>query len=73
MAKAYAAQDAVIEAFHEIGEVDLADRLERCMTARRERRGGDGSTLSSLDELHQRLATVTPHSPRRPSPQWHPL
>jgi hypothetical protein len=25
-----------------IGEVDLAGRLERCMTARRERRGGDG-------------------------------
>jgi hypothetical protein len=25
-----------------IGEIDLADRLEHCMTVRRERRGGDG-------------------------------
>ena len=25
------------------------------------------------DVLHQRLETVTPRSPCRPSPQWHPL
>ena len=42
MAMAYAAQQQVIAALYLIGEVDLADRLERCMTARRERRGGDG-------------------------------
>jgi hypothetical protein len=42
MATMYSAQQAVITALRSIGEVDLADRLERCMTARRERRGGDG-------------------------------
>jgi hypothetical protein len=42
MAKAYAAQEEVIVALRLIGEVDLTNRLERCMTARRERRGGDG-------------------------------
>ena len=42
MAMMYAAQQEVIAALHAIGELDLADRLERCMTARRERRGGDG-------------------------------
>ena len=36
------AQQEVIVALRGIGELDLADRLERCMTARRERRGGDG-------------------------------
>ena len=34
MAKAYAAQEEVIVALTEIGETDLADRLERCMTVR---------------------------------------
>jgi hypothetical protein len=38
----YATQQQVVVALTEIGEVDLADRLERCMTARRERRGSDG-------------------------------
>jgi hypothetical protein len=38
----YATQEEVIVALHAIGEVDLADRLERCMTARRDLRGGDG-------------------------------
>ena len=42
MATMYAAQQEVIAALRSIGEPDLADRLERCMTARRERRGGDG-------------------------------
>jgi hypothetical protein len=42
MEMAYAAQEEVIVALTEVGEVDLADRLERCMTARHDRRGGDG-------------------------------
>jgi hypothetical protein len=42
MAAMYAAQQEVIVALNEVGEVDLAGRLERCATARRERRGGDG-------------------------------
>jgi hypothetical protein len=42
MATMYAAQQEVIVALAEVGEHDLADRLERCMTARHERRGGDG-------------------------------
>jgi hypothetical protein len=42
MAMAYATQQQVIVALTEGGEVDLAERLERCMTARRDRRGGDG-------------------------------
>src|SRR6478609_9106209 len=42
MARAFAAQEAVIVALRGIDEPDLADRLERCITARRERRGGDG-------------------------------
>ena len=39
---AYVAQQQVIVAFTEVGEPDLADRLERCMTARRDRRRCDG-------------------------------
>jgi hypothetical protein len=46
MAMMYAAQQEVIAALYVIGEVDLADRLERCMTARRDRRGGDGWPFS---------------------------
>jgi hypothetical protein len=42
MATMYAAQQQVIVALTEVGDPDLAGRLERCMTARRERRGGDG-------------------------------
>ncbi len=42
MAMMYVAQQEVIAALYVIGEPNLADRLERCMTARRERRGGDG-------------------------------
>ncbi len=42
MARAYTAQEEVIAALQAIGEPDLADRLDRCMQARRERRGGDG-------------------------------
>jgi hypothetical protein len=42
MATKYAAQPEVIAALYRIGEVDLAGRLERCMTTRRDRRGGDG-------------------------------
>ena len=42
MAMMYAAQQEVIAALQVIGEPDLADRLERCMTVRRDRRGGDG-------------------------------
>jgi hypothetical protein len=38
----YAAQQEVIVVLHAIGETDLADRLERCMSARRERHHGDG-------------------------------
>jgi hypothetical protein len=42
MAAMYAAQQEVIVALTEAGEPDLADRLERCATARHERHGGDG-------------------------------
>jgi hypothetical protein len=42
MEMAYTAQQQVIVALRSIGEVDLADRLEGCMTARRERHYGDG-------------------------------
>ena len=42
MAMKYAAQQEVIVALRGIGDPDLADRLERCMQARRERCGGDG-------------------------------
>ena len=46
MAMAYTTQQQVIVALTEVGEVDLAGRLERCLTARRERRGGDGWPLT---------------------------
>jgi hypothetical protein len=39
---AYATQQQVIAALYAIGDPDLANRLERCMTARRERHYGDG-------------------------------
>jgi hypothetical protein len=42
MAMMYAAQQQIIVALRGIDETDLADRLERCMTARRERCGDDG-------------------------------
>jgi hypothetical protein len=42
MATMYVTQEAVISALRGIDEPDLAGRLERCMTARRERRGGAG-------------------------------
>jgi hypothetical protein len=42
MAMMYATQQQVIVALTEVGEVDLAARLERCMTGRRERRSGSG-------------------------------
>jgi len=42
MAMMYAAQQDVIVALRVTGDTDLAVRLERCMTARRERHGGDG-------------------------------
>ena len=42
MEEAYAAQQEVIVALHANGDIDLAARLERCMTARRERHYGDG-------------------------------
>ena len=42
MAMACTAQQQVITALHGIGDHNLADRLARCMIARRERRGGDG-------------------------------
>jgi hypothetical protein len=37
MAMMYATQHEVITALLSIGDPDLADRLERCVTARRER------------------------------------
>jgi hypothetical protein len=46
MAMAYTAQQQVIVALTDVGEADLAARLENCMTARRERRGGDGWPFS---------------------------
>src|ERR1700693_5429760 len=46
MATMYAAQQEVIAALRGIDEPDLADRLERCMTARRDRHGGDGWPFS---------------------------
>jgi hypothetical protein len=46
MAMMYAAQEEVIVALTEVGEVDLAGRLERCAAARRERRGGDSWPFS---------------------------
>jgi hypothetical protein len=42
MEMAYAAQQGVIAVLYEIGDPDLAARLEKCMTARRERHYGDG-------------------------------
>jgi hypothetical protein len=42
MAAMYAAQEHVTAVLRSIGEPDLATRLERCMTARRERHHGDG-------------------------------
>jgi hypothetical protein len=42
MAKMYAAQQEVITALRGIDEFDLAARVERCMAARHQRRGGDG-------------------------------
>jgi hypothetical protein len=42
MAMAHTAQQQVIAALRSIGEVDLATRLEQCMTVRRERHNGDG-------------------------------
>jgi hypothetical protein len=46
MATMYAAQQQVIVALTEVGEVDLAGRLERCMTARRE---GTAASIANLD------------------------
>ncbi len=46
MSMAYATQQQVIAVLHEIGEPDLAVRLERCMTARRDRRGDDCSPFT---------------------------
>ena len=42
MAMMYAAQQKVIALLNETGDFDLATRLERCMSARRERHYGDG-------------------------------
>lgn len=42
MTMAYTAQQEVITALSNIDETDLADRLERCMNARRERHYGSG-------------------------------
>jgi hypothetical protein len=42
MAMMYAAQQEVIAVLYVIGESELADRLERCISARRERHHGDG-------------------------------
>jgi hypothetical protein len=42
IATMYTAQQQVIVALTEVGQSDLADRLDRCMTARRDRRSGDG-------------------------------
>jgi hypothetical protein len=42
MATMYVTQGEVIAALRSIGETDLVARLDRCMTARHERRGGDG-------------------------------
>jgi hypothetical protein len=43
---AYIAQQEVIAALYEIGDPDLAGRLERCMTARQRRHYGDGWPFS---------------------------
>jgi hypothetical protein len=42
MAQMYAEQQEVIAVLRSIGESDLADRLDCCMTARRNRHNGDG-------------------------------
>ena len=42
MSLAYAIQQEVITTLQEIDEPDLADRLQRCMTARQQRHYGDG-------------------------------
>ena len=39
---AYLAQQEVVAVLYEIGEPILADRLQRCMTARQQRHYGDG-------------------------------
>jgi hypothetical protein len=46
MEMAYATQQEVIAALYEIGDTDLADRLERCMTARQQRHYGTGWPFS---------------------------
>jgi hypothetical protein len=46
MEMAYIAQQEVIDALRSVGDADLAVRLERCMTARRERHYGDGWPFS---------------------------
>ena len=46
MAMAYTAQEKISVALTEAGEVDLAGRLDRCMTAGRERHYGDGWPFS---------------------------
>jgi hypothetical protein len=43
---AYASQQEVIAILYEIGDPDLANRLERCMTARQLRHYGDGWAYS---------------------------
>ena len=53
MAIMYAAQEATIDALRGIGDPDLADRLERCTTARRERRGGEvGRSPADLPRVY---------------------
>ena len=42
MEMAYTVQQEVIAALYEIGDTDLAARLERCMAARQQRHYGDG-------------------------------
>jgi hypothetical protein len=42
METAYIVQQEVIATLNEIGEPDLADRIQRCMTARQQRQFGDG-------------------------------
>jgi hypothetical protein len=48
MEMAYTVQQEVIAALYEIGDTDLAVRLERCMAARQQRHYGDGWPYSCL-------------------------
>ena len=50
MEMAYIGQREVMAALRATGHTDLADRLHRCMTARRERHYSDGAACLTLPD-----------------------